>query len=148
MSPSPSNPGQGLTVYTDPVTVTLQAIADSGYTIANTYYEVDGGSQQTYATPFTVTGSGTHTITYWSVDNSGLQEYPTNTQSFIITPQQGVINSIVQDPNNQTTLTVSANFDNFPAYTSQLYNDDCYNDGSAIIEIYKCRYRCTCGFRS
>lgn len=57
LSPSPSNPGQGLTIYSDPVTVTLQATADSGYTIANTYYEIDGGSQETYSTPFTVSGS-------------------------------------------------------------------------------------------
>ncbi|MEK7571653.1 MAG: SdrD B-like domain-containing protein, partial [Patescibacteria group bacterium] len=60
--------------YSDPTTVTLTASAAAGYTVANTYYKVDGGSQQTYTDPFTVTGNGEHTIEYWSVDNSGVTE--------------------------------------------------------------------------
>jgi hypothetical protein len=60
--------------YSDPTTISLSATAASGYTIANTYYKIDGGSKKTYTTPFTVSGDGSHTITYWSVDNSGVQE--------------------------------------------------------------------------
>lgn len=60
--------------YPDPTTVTLSPVADTGYTITDTYYEIDGGFQQEYSAPFTVTGPGTHAITYWSVDNSGVSE--------------------------------------------------------------------------
>jgi protocatechuate 3,4-dioxygenase beta subunit len=60
--------------YSNPTTATLSATADSGYTVANTYYKVDGGLQQTYTAPFTVSGLGDHSIEYWSVDNTGVQE--------------------------------------------------------------------------
>lgn len=73
--------------YADPTTITLSATAAAGYTIANTYYKVDGGSQQTYSTPFTVTSTGEHTIEYWSVDNSGVQEAH-NTKDFTIHTNQ------------------------------------------------------------
>jgi malectin (di-glucose binding ER protein) len=76
LSPNPDPQG-------DPVTVTLTAIADSGGSVANTYYTVDGGTQQTYSSPFTVTGDGSHTITYWSVDSNGSQE-PPNSDTFTI----------------------------------------------------------------
>ena len=70
--------------YSNPVTVTLSATAASGYLISQTYYTIDGGSQQTYSSPFTVSGSGNHTITYWSVDNSGLEETPHKTQTLTL----------------------------------------------------------------
>ncbi len=56
------------------MTVTLSATATSGFTVANTYYTVDGGPQQTYTAPFTVSGEGAHTVNYWSVDNVGVYE--------------------------------------------------------------------------
>ena len=84
LSPIPDNQGN----YSDPTNVTLSATATSGYTVANTYYTIDGGSQQTYSVPFTVAGNGNHTIKYWSVDNSGVTEAH-NTKNFTIqtTPQ-------------------------------------------------------------
>lgn len=133
LSPSPTSPGTGLTIYSDPVTVTLTPLADSGFSIANTYYRVDGGATQTYSGPFTVTGSGTHSVEYWSVDNTGLQELPHKNLSFVIEPQHGIINSIVQ---NGTSIEVSVRFDNFATYTSQLFNNDCYNDPGASFELY------------
>ena len=52
------------------VTVTLSA-SDMQSGVAATYYTIDSGTQQTYSAPFDVSGSGTHTITYWSVDKVG-----------------------------------------------------------------------------
>lgn len=69
--------------YSDPVTATLAATTDDGYTIANTYYKLDGGEQQTYSSPFTVSGEGEHTIEYWSVDNVGVIESK-KTETFTI----------------------------------------------------------------
>ena len=59
--------------YTSAVQVTLTATDQDG-DLAATYYTVDGGPTQTYAAPFTVSGDGTHTITFWSVDQAGDQE--------------------------------------------------------------------------
>ena len=56
------------------VTVTLTA-ADAGRSgVAATYYAVDGGAKTTYSTPFSVTGQGHHTVTYWSVDGAANAE--------------------------------------------------------------------------
>ncbi len=83
LSPSPDTQGN----YPDPTTITLSATPASGYTIANTYYTIDGGAQQTYSPPFTVSGNGSHTITYWSIDNVGVFESP-NTKTFTISSRQ------------------------------------------------------------
>lgn len=133
LNSNPATPGEGLQIYTDPVTVTLSAVADTGYSIANTYYKVDGGAQQTYTAPFTVSGSGTHSIEFWSFDNTGLEELPHKSKTFIINPQSAVINKIVQ---GGITINVFANFENFELYTSNLYNNDCYNDPGASFEVY------------
>ncbi len=80
---SPPADGQGN--YSDPTTVTLSATAASGYSVANTYYTVDGGSQQTYSSPFVISGTGSHTLTFWSVDNIGIPETE-NVLNFDIVP--------------------------------------------------------------
>lgn len=47
--------------------------AESG--ISATYYEIDGGGTQTYGVPFTAElATGSHSITYWSVDLAGNAE--------------------------------------------------------------------------
>ncbi len=69
-SPQPNTQG----VFPGQVTVTLSATATAGFTIANTYYTVDGGAQRDYTASFTVSGEGTHTVIYWSVDDAGVYE--------------------------------------------------------------------------
>ena len=54
--------------------VTLTA-ADTGRSgVAATYYTVHGGAQVAYAAPFSVSGQGSHRVTYWSVDQAGNAE--------------------------------------------------------------------------
>ena len=72
VTPSPDTQG----VYPDPVTVTLSAVATPGFAVTETHYVVDGGSDQTYTAPFIVSGEGTHTIDYWSIDDAGVFEVP------------------------------------------------------------------------
>jgi hypothetical protein len=60
-------------VYITDVTATLTATDDySG--VAFTMYKIDSGAFTTYTTPFVVTGSGAHTITFYSQDNAGNKE--------------------------------------------------------------------------
>ena len=77
--------GQG--DYPNPVSFTLAATADTGYTISQSYYTVDGGNAQTYSSAVQIAGSGAHTITYWSVDNTGLEETPHHTASITLQHQ-------------------------------------------------------------
>lgn len=50
-------------------TVSLSA-TDTTSGIKSTFYRIDAGSWVTYAGPFTLTGTGTHTIYYYSQDNA------------------------------------------------------------------------------
>ena len=78
-----SPPADGNGRYPDPATITLTATAAIGFTIDVTLYEVDGGGLQQYAGPFDVGVPGSHTVTYFSIDSSGLAEAP-NTFDFEI----------------------------------------------------------------
>src|SRR5581483_1856530 len=58
--------------YTGDVTVTLSATDPApGSGVASTLYKVNGGTQQTYASPFPVSAEGSNTVTYWSTDAAG-----------------------------------------------------------------------------
>ena len=59
--------------YTNEAQVTLSA-TDTPSGVENTFYTIDGGSQQTYSAPFNISNSGHHTIIYWSVDRAGNTE--------------------------------------------------------------------------
>jgi FOG: WD40-like repeat len=59
--------------YPGAVQVSLTA-TDAMSGIANTFYSVDGGAQQTYAGPFTISTDGSHTVNYWSMDVAGNTE--------------------------------------------------------------------------
>jgi hypothetical protein len=52
------------------VTVTLSASDDTSG-VAKRYYAIDGGAQQTYSAPFTVSGDAVHTVKFWSEDLAG-----------------------------------------------------------------------------
>jgi hypothetical protein len=57
--------------------VTLVAVdlpLNKGVGVDATYYILDGGTQTTYGGPFPITGDGTHTVEFWSVDNNGNTE--------------------------------------------------------------------------
>ena len=46
--------------------------SDAASGVVATYYTIDAGGQQTYAgSAFSVSGDGTHAITFWSVDAAG-----------------------------------------------------------------------------
>jgi Peptidase family M1 domain len=61
-------------VYTDP-TVTLTATpAVGGAAVTGTTYSIDGGAPTAYTVPFTLTGTGEHTVTYFSTDANGAIE--------------------------------------------------------------------------
>jgi len=91
--------------YTGPVTVTLTATDTGGPGVASTFYTIDGGAQQTYSGPFKITGDGTHTLSFWSVDTSGSAETP-NTMSVMIDTTPPV-----------TTDQISGNLTNSGWYT-------------------------------
>ena len=80
--------------YTTPVQVTLSA-NDNFSGIANTSYAIDGGALQSYATPFTISDAGTHTITFSSKDQANNSE-----------PQQSMIIKIdLSPPSTQAALS-------------------------------------------
>lgn len=97
--------------YASPTTVTLTASAAAGYTVANSYYKVDGGTQQSYTNPFTITGDGEHMIQYWSVDNSGVQEaHKTKTFTIYVNqaPHVNPLSAVTIDEGD--TYTASGSF--------------------------------------
>jgi virginiamycin B lyase len=65
--------------YTSPVVVALSA-SDPGSPVVASYFNIDGGPYQKYVSPFTVSGDGTHSYSYYSVDAAGRTETP-NSQS-------------------------------------------------------------------
>ncbi|MDE2590920.1 MAG: PKD domain-containing protein, partial [Patescibacteria group bacterium] len=117
--------------YSNPTTVTLSATAASGYTVANTFYTIDGGSQQTYTAPFTISGSGNHTITYWSIDNTGVFESPNSNTFTIKQNQPPSINPLSNITLNEgDTYSTNGSFSDSDS-TSWTSTVD-YGDGSSI----------------
>jgi hypothetical protein len=73
-------------VYTDP-TVTLTATpAAGGAAVSATTYSIDGGAPTTYTGPFTLTGTGVHTLTYFSTDAEGGVERKQTTEIAVNDP--------------------------------------------------------------
>jgi hypothetical protein len=61
--------------YRGAVQVTLSA-SDPNGPVAGTVYSLDGGATVPYSAPFTVSGDGIHTLSFFSTDTSGNQETP------------------------------------------------------------------------
>ena len=55
------------------VSVTLHA-SDNLSGVASTFYRIDGGAAQTYASTFSLTAGGVHSVEFWSVDVAGNAE--------------------------------------------------------------------------
>lgn len=89
VAPSTSDNSDANT-HTGPVSITLSCTDGSGSGCANTYYTTDGSTPTTLSpsgTNFTLSGDGTYTIKYFSVDNAG------NTESVKTGSHQVIINS-------------------------------------------------------
>lgn len=80
---NPISPDSGWFVQSGiPVAFTA---TDAGSGIAATYYAIDGGETQTYGEAFTADlSTGTHTITYWSVDLAGNGEAHETTNTIAV----------------------------------------------------------------
>ncbi len=94
-SPSPLNG-----YYTTNPTVTLSVAGGSAP--VSTKYAIDGAGSQTYTGPFTISGDGTHTLTYSSTDSaSPANVEPTNTQTVTIdTTPPATTSSVSPTPSN------------------------------------------------
>jgi hypothetical protein len=74
LTTSPATPdGSNNWFQRSSITFTLAA-TDATSGVANSYYTIDGGGQQTYSGTVTVSTQGDHTVTYWSVDAAGNTE--------------------------------------------------------------------------
>ncbi len=69
--------------YVGSVLVTLTATDYGGSGVASTVYNINGGTWQTYTTPFYVTTPGIYVVAYYSTDNAGNVE-TTQYADFII----------------------------------------------------------------
>lgn len=76
--------------------ISTSADDDSGSGVYLTYHKVDGGPLSIFY-PFTITGEGAHTITYYSIDNLGNVESE-KTMTVIVDDTPPVITTTVGDP--------------------------------------------------
>ena len=96
--------------YRSSVQVSLSA-SDNLSGVQTTFYKLDGGTTKTYTAPFSVSGNGSHTVNFWSVDKA------TNTEAMgalavnIDTGQPGVTCNVTPStaaPSaNPVTITVT-----------------------------------------
>jgi len=88
--------GKGQYPYYDGlVTVALAATDGNGSGVADTMYQLDGGSWHTYQTPLVVAKPGNHTVAYYSTDVAGNIEN-TDTTGFIITRNSSYLLTVLK----------------------------------------------------
>lgn len=78
-------------LYYGSVQVALSATDPDGASdVAATYYQVDGGASQTYSSPISVSGLGSHTVSFYSVDKIGNKE-TAHSVAFTIRPRYNIV---------------------------------------------------------
>jgi hypothetical protein len=96
--------------YRSSVQVSLAA-ADNLSGVQTTFYKVDGGTTKTYTTAFSVSGNGSHTVNFWSVDKATNTETMRSLAVNIDTGQPGVTCNVVPSTavpsSNPVTITVT-----------------------------------------
>ncbi len=107
---NPISPDSGWFVTSGIPVAFAASDAESG--VAATYYQIDGGAAQTYGAPFTADlSTGSHTITYWSVDLAGNVEAKQTTQVKVDTVPPTIVGSRSPAPNahgwNNTNVDVT-----------------------------------------
>jgi uncharacterized repeat protein (TIGR01451 family) len=102
-------------------TITLDA-DDALSGLASTSYSIDGGALQTYSGPFTLSGAGSYTISYFSTDRAGNIESTQTLPVTIVadTERPGVtLSSSAPDPTNSAPILVTAQFsENVSGFTA------------------------------
>jgi pro-kumamolisin-like protein/Big-like domain-containing protein len=94
-------------IYESAVNVTL-ACTDGSSGCAHTYYQVDGGSQLTYSSPFQVSSTGNHTVTFHSVDVAGNVEQNEQSSFHIEAPTSTTVSSSVNPSQFHQSVTFKA----------------------------------------
>jgi subtilase family serine protease len=114
------------TTYQTAVQVTLSASTTGGSGVANIYYQLDGGAQMSYGSPFTVSTLGSHSVKYWSVSGSGEVGNSTTTTFSIVSPTSA---TLVASPNPallggsvKMTATIAASVSGTPTGTVTFWN--------------------------
>lgn len=124
---NPISPDSGWFV-TSGIPVAFRA-TDAGSGIATTYYSIDGGEPQVYGEPFTANlATGTHTISYWSVDLADNEEPHADTN--IVRIQVDTIAPTITG--SRSPAANAAGWNNTPvAVTFSCTDDDSGVDGVA-----------------
>ncbi len=81
MAPMTTSDAQA--VYMGGATINLTATDEGGSGVAHTHYRLDGGAE-VLGTSVQVSGLGSHTLEFWSIDNAGNVETPVMTSTFSI----------------------------------------------------------------
>jgi hypothetical protein len=96
--------------YRSSVLVSLSA-ADNLSGVQTTFYKLDGGTTKTYTAAFSVSGNGSHTVNFWSVDKATNTETTLSLAINIDSTTPGVTTNVspasVNKSSNPVTITVT-----------------------------------------
>lgn len=125
---APSTSSDAKTLYNGAATIKLTAADNTGGSgIKATYYKVDGGAQQTGTTisvAAPASGSATHTISFWSVDNANNSETP-KSATFVVWKA---------DTTAPTTTSTAQAVYNAPSTITLIATDN--SGGSGVAHTY------------